>query len=121
MPDIVFSGTLSEILAKLRRIKVVIEKRNVEGYPTMQHDETYKYHSYQDGNTCKDCLDLNGSEFRGDYIATDFKFYVSLNYKTVAVHNETSYHKAQQCRCEAEWVNVHEVLVQRVTEEMENA
>ena len=121
MPNIVITGTLTEILAKLRRIKAVAEKLNAEGWSILRHDESWLYETVNDGGVCPTCTPFNGNNYRGDYMTYEFPYLEATAPTKLQVHNETNYHTAQRCRCTAQWVNVHEVLVQRVTEEMENA
>ena len=113
MPDIVISGDLSEVLAKLRRIKEVIDNRVAVGYPTLQHDETYRYGAFKDA--CPECIPLNGLTYRGDYIMSEFTQAFQLDGETVAVDKHGS------CRCELKWIDKHEVLVERLFNEMEAA
>jgi hypothetical protein len=121
MPDIVVSGSLSEVSAKLGRIKEIIVNRVAVGYPAKMHDEEWQYHTVQDNNVCPTCLSCDGNTYRGDYILEDFQFYVSVSVEDIMVHNETNFHSAQKCRCTAKWVNVHEVLVERLCRELESA
>lgn len=121
MPDIVIVGNLSEVSAKLRRIKEVIANRVAVGYEPMQHDEEWQYHTVQDNNVCLTCASSDGQVYRGDYILEDFQFYVSVSVEEIMVHNETNFHSAQKCRCTAKWANVHEVLVERLCRELESA
>jgi hypothetical protein len=118
---IVVSGNLSEVLAKLKRMKMVIENRLAVGYPPMQHDEVWQYHTIQDQNVCGDCSPLNGNLYRGDCIVHDFPFHVSVGFERVLVHNSTNFHSANRCRCEAVWINAHDILVLRLAYELENA
>jgi hypothetical protein len=115
MPDIVIAGNLSEVSAKLRRIKEVIANRVAVGYEPKQHDEEWQYHTMQDERVCFVCGPLHGTIYRGDYLVSDFQFYVSVGPEKVEINSHGS------CRCTAEWVNVHEVLVERLCREMENA
>lgn len=121
MPDILVSGSLFEVSVKLRRIKEVVANRVAVGYPRFQHEDEWQYHTVQDNNVCPTCVSSDGQVYRGDYILEDFQFYVSVSVLEIMVHNETNFHSAQKCRCTANWVNVHEVLVERLMVEMENA
>lgn len=121
MPNIAIYGNLKEVLAKLRRIKTVIEKRSVEGWSILRHDESWLYETVNDGGVCPTCVPFNGNDYRGDYMTSEFPYLEAVSAIKIQVRNETSYHAAQRCRCTAQWVNVHEVIVQRLTDEMENA
>ena len=121
MPNITISGSLFDIANKLGRMKQVITYRVNVGYLPKQHDEEWLYQTFQDLNVCPDCAPLHGNLYRGDYIMNDFPFYVSETVTEVKVHNATNFHAAERCRCTAEWLNMHEVLVERLALEMENA
>ena len=121
MPDIAVYGSLSELSAKLNRIKEVIANRNAVGYPPKQHEYEYQYHTVQDLNVCGDCAPLNGSIYRGDYILGDFPYYVDINQIEIMVHNATSYHAAEKCRCKLTWTNKHEALVTMLYNELTEA
>lgn len=115
MPNIVVFGSLSEVSAKLRRMKEVIANRVAVGYEPKQHDEEWQYHTMQDERVCEICGSRHGTVYRGDYLVSDFQFYVSVG----AVKVEVNSHDC--CRCTAEWVNAHEVLVERLWRELESA
>lgn len=127
MPNIIIQGSLIEVLSKMRRIKQVITYRVSVGYTRFQHDEEWQYLTAQDERVCKPsptlpwtaCGPLHGDIYRGDYLVDDFKFYVSDGTKKIRVNNHLPF--KDNCRCEAKWVNVHEVLVERLYREMENA
>ena len=119
MPNIIISGSLSEVAAKLRRIKEVIANRVAEGYEPKQQDEEWLEHTVEDDNVCPVCVPLNGTVTRGSYILSDFPYYVPVDYKKVMLHNATNFHAAERCRCDAEWINIHETLVERLFRELE--
>ena len=121
MPDIIISGNLNEVLAKLRLMKDIIDKRVAVGYPPKQHDEEWRYETMQDGRVCPTCGPLNGNILRGDYIVSNYPLYASFGVLDVMVHNTTDYHDADICRCFATWLNMHEVLVERLFNELESA
>jgi hypothetical protein len=121
MPDIVIVGNLSEVSARLRRIKEVIANRVATGYPKFQHEDEWQYHTVQDNNVCPTCVSSDGQVYRGDYVLEDFQFCVSVSVEEIMVHNETNFHAAEKCRCTANWVNMHEALVERLFEELESA
>jgi len=116
--DIVVSGSLSEIRMKLQRIKEVIANRVATGYAPKQHDEEWLYHTAQDDRVCPICAPLHGNIYRGDYLVNEFSLYVVLGPEKVQLHYETDFHTHLQDRCTAEWINAHEVLVQRLYDEL---
>ena len=118
---ILVSGHLRELNAKLRRMTAVIEKRVAEGYAPFQHDEEWQYCTVEGHKVCLECELLNGALYRGDYIIADFPFHISLSPVRIRVHNGTSYHSSERCRCEAVWLDAHEVLVSRLCSELETA
>ena len=121
MPNIVISGSLFDIANKLGRIKQVIANRVAVGYERFQHEEEWIYHTAHDLNVCPTCDPLHGTIYRGDYLISDFPFSVSVDSKKVWVNNQTDFHASDRCRCDATWINAHEVLVSRLATEMENA
>jgi hypothetical protein len=121
MPNIVVYGSLQEIRAQLQAMKEVIAARNASGYPPMQHEYDFEYHTKQDGRVCPECGPLHGNHYRGDYILGDFPFYEAETDVKILAHNATVYHAAMSCRCELEWVNKHDALVQMLHRELVDA
>lgn len=124
--NLVVSGNLNEVLAKLRRIKQAITYRVSVGYSKYQHDENWQYLTAQDERVCKGanlpwqpCEPLHGTIYRGDYLVSDFPHYYSDSVKEVHVNNHQPYNDT--CRCTAKWINTHEVLVERLHQELENS
>lgn len=115
------AGSLEEVKAKMTRIKTAAATRNATGYAPKQHDENWKYKTVMDDNVCPTCNPLHGQLYRGDYLLGDFPYYESITKYKIRVHNATMYHPALSCRCEAEWVNSHEVIVNRVHQEFIDA
>lgn len=103
MSDIIVSGSLTEVSAKLRRIKEVIANRVIIGYDPLLHEFEYRYGAFEDA--CPECLPLRGLTFRGDYILSEFTQAFQLNGETFAVD------KHGFCRCELQLTNIHEALV----------
>jgi hypothetical protein len=93
--------------------------RAAEGWPVLQHDETWLYHISQDGKACPTCTPFDSNSYRGDYLLYEFPFLEVLSPFKALVHNETSFHAALRCQCSVEWVNPSEVLVQRLMAEFE--
>jgi len=103
----------------MRRIKATITYRISVGYTAKQHDEEWQYLTAQDERVCSEiCGPLNGNIYRGDYLVSDFEFYVSDGTHKVRVNAHEP--RDNHCRCTAKWVNAHEVLVERLYAEMEN-
>ena len=126
MGDLVISGNLKEVLAQLRRIKQAITYRVSVGYTKFQHDEEWQYITAQDERVCQGsnlpwtaCGPLHGNVYRGDYLVSDFQHYVSVGTKEVEVNNHQPFNDT--CRCKAKWLNSHEVVVERLHREIENA
>ena len=115
MRNIVVSGSLFDIANKLGRMKQVIAYRVNVGYAPFQHDENWQYQTAQDERVCEVCAPRHGNLYRGDYLVSDFTFYVSVETKKVEIHDHI------RCRCDAEWLNLHEVLVERLAIELEAA
>lgn len=114
------SGTLQDIRSRLLSMKTVCAQRSTSGYPILQHDETWLYRVTQDpAGACPTCTPFDGSTYRGDYLPAEFPFLEASSPVMVSVHNETEFHMAQRCKCTAVWVDPHEVLVQRLADELE--
>lgn len=117
--SIVVSGSLRQIAAKLRRIKEVTANRKAEGYPIFTHISEWRYVTADDDRVCVGCNGMNGEFFRGDYVQGTFQYSVTQNSRTVKPHAHSP--RDEHCRCTLKWVNSHEVCVELLRRELEEA
>jgi hypothetical protein len=62
MPTLTLSGSLSEIRAKLHRIKEICLQRSTEGWSQFNHAFEYQYNT-ADGSACPKCIQIDGKVF----------------------------------------------------------
>lgn len=111
--SIIVTGSLSEIKAKLQRMKKVVDLRMQQGYDPLSFEFNYRYGAFNDA--CDDCLPLNGTFYRGPYIVSEFEDSIQLDGVTWAVD------KHRHCRCELFLINAREACTKMLTYELMNA
>jgi hypothetical protein len=119
--NIQLRGNLAQLQRQMKRLRDVAVNRSADGYPIFRHDEQWRYNAVEDDGACPTCISLHGEVFRGDYIPVDFPNYEVVSAFEVRIHGDTVFHQRESCRCTAEWLNSHEVVVQRFHSELVNA
>lgn len=119
---IVVSGPLDILKIKLLAISTTVKNRKYNGWPPFQSDELWLYESEQDDRVCPICQGFeNDQYFSGDAIPHNFPTEEQINplsYVHPRVH-EAHPELRGQCRCSLTWLNAREVLVERLTREIE--
>lgn len=118
MGSIHVNGDLTSLKKQLIKLRNTALNRAADGYPIFMHDENWRYSAVEDDGACPTCISMHGEIFRGDYIPNDFPNYQAVSVMSVRVHYGTIYHPPGSCRCTAEWINSHEVVVQRFHSEL---
>lgn len=119
---IVISGPLNILKTKLLAISATIKNRKYNGWPPFQSDETWLYESEQDDRVCPICQEFEAQQYySGDAIPHNFPTEEQidpLHYVHPRVHEAYPALRGE-CRCRLTWQNPREVLVERLTREIE--
>lgn len=113
MNEVLITGSLRQIRAKLERMKVVIQNRVTVGYDPLLMAFDYRYSANRDA--CPECLPLDSLHYRGAYIVSEFENSIQLNSETWAVN------KHGHCRCLLRLINAREAVVCLLIEELQAA
>jgi len=112
---VVISGSFREVNDKMLRVKDRLDSISRGGFRRYQADEEWQYHT-ADYDVCPECVPLDEASFRGDMLQYDFPNIKAYSTLEARVNNETPFHKANSCKCSAEWQNFEECIVTRVCE-----
>ena len=111
MGTIFVRGSLQSIQEQLQSLHDVIEEREASGYRILQHDENWMFSTSRDERVCPECRPFEGTMHRGDYIPHRFPDY------QVWTHTVLFAKIHPNGRCVLEWLDVHDVILDRIHEE----
>lgn len=124
---IVISGTFEAMQQQLLTIYAIALHRKHNGWLPYQSDEEWLYVTHPERSVegvCPVCQGFEATEtFMGNEIPTNFPTAEQIDpihYIHPRVH-EAHRELRGQCRCELLWFNPREVLVERLTREIEEA
>lgn len=122
---IVVSGPLDIIRYKLLAISATVKHRKYNGWVPYQSDETWWYITHPERSiegVCPVCLGFEATEnFSGNEIPSNFPTAEQIN-PLRFIHPRVHLAHPElrgECQCELLWFNAREILVDRLTREIE--
>jgi len=127
MPDLVVSGSFSEIKNKLLVASSIIKFRKAVGFELFEPDEDWEYISEDDDRVCPVCFDFQRREFKGDMVPAEFEakqLLIRVGNAVIHphVHWDPRYSYLEgDCRCRMHLLNVLETFINRLHLELQEA